>query len=239
MQNNLCKIVGFIKPTNILEFGFGTGHTAVRIAHENPVSEVTAIDERENMVAVGKDLAIKRKVNNVVFLGAEMVEYVSASTTDLSDYDFIYLLYNFHHIKDAPNAVDDKKKHYPKFDFLRKCYDSMSEDSFICIADLFLPSNDDDEIAALFTNRVAEGDASTFWSSLSSVEEQAISDARRVAEFCRRNEHEVGIKVRKREYEYPVTREWLKKAATKIGFRVFFDESVNSVGDAIVLLKKV
>jgi len=235
LQNNLCKIIKLVGTTSILELGFGTGHTAIRVANENPQSKVTVIDIRPKMVDVGKKLAAREKAENVSFAIGDMVEYVKSN---LNNFDFIYLLYNFHHIEDKADETNERGKNTYKYQFLRDCYDNMKVGAYICIAELFI-SNDESETEELFKDRILEGYASTFWNSLTTLDEEAISEARRSADFCKNNEHEIGIKVRKREHEYPVTREWLKRTAKQLRFREVLCENINVVGDAIMLFKKV
>ncbi len=234
LQRNLCKIISILKPVKIFEFGFGTGHTSVRIAKENPSSIVTAIDFRENMIEIGTRLAKRIGVSNVFFAKDDMLERVKH---DLSDFDFVFLLYNFHHIEDADNSTSENKKNSKKIEFLRNCYNNMKDGAYLCIADVFI-TNDETETRRLFEQRVAEGSASTFWGGLSSLDAESISEARRAADFCKRNEEQVGIKVLQRKYEYPITLKWLRNSALNTGFNEILSEEVNFVGDAIMLFRK-
>ena len=232
LQKNLCKIVSIIKPTSILEFGFGTGHTAVRIADENPNSTVEALDLREKMVVIAQGLASKMDVSNVCFSQGDMLKRVKSS---LARYDFIYLLYNFHHIPDKGNDLNELKT-----EFLRDCHYHMKTGAYLCIAELFIPSlGDKVQISRLFDNRVKEGHQSTFWSSLNSLDDEDVNYAKECAYFSERKERDVGIKVSNRQHEYLVTKHWLKTQLERLGFYTVLDEDVNVVGDAIMLFKKI
>jgi SAM-dependent methyltransferase len=231
LQRNLSKIVKIIEPKRMLELGFGTGHTSVRVAKENPQSRVTAIDLRKNMVAVGKELA-KRMDVSVDFSQGDMMKYVEQ---DMSDFDFIFLLYNFHHIPDE--TISGRRRESKKENFLRNCYNNMRSGTYLCIADLFV-SDETLDVIALFENRVQEGYSSTFWNRLISLDAEAISEAKRVADYCKRNEEQVGIKVQQRKLEYPISRTWLENAAKNIGFKKIISEEVDIVGDAVLLFEK-
>jgi len=234
LQDNLARIIKILKPTQILELGFGTGHSSVRIAKQNASSSITAIDLREKMLPIARALASRFQLTNINFEMGEMTHYVQQ---DLHKFDFIFLLYNFHHIPDSVNTQNEKKRNAGKLEFLRNCYNNMKDSAYLCIADLFIPNNDED-IKQLFEHRVNEGYASTFWNGLGSLGAEDISEARRAADFCKRNEEQVGIKVVNREHEFPITREWLKKSAREAGFAEVLNENINDVGDAIMLFQR-
>ncbi len=235
LQKNLCKIINILKPKEIFEFGFGTGHTSVRIAKENPELNVSAIDLREKMVDIGKELAKRMDVSNVSFWQADMMDVVQQ---DLSKYDFIFLLYNFHHIEDSTDNSTERKMNSKKLEFLRNLYDNMKEGAYLCVADIFIPTYDKNDINKLFKRRVDEGYRSTFWGGLVNLNGEAIIEAERAANFCAQNEREVGIKVVKRQHEYLITRNWLQTSAQETGFEEILNADVNVVGDAIMLFKK-
>jgi hypothetical protein len=174
------------------------------------------------------------EANNVSFQQGDMMTYAQG---DLSSFDFIFLLYNFHHIKDVKNETDERKANANKQEFLRNCYKNMKAGSYLCVADIFVPS-DNTEVAKLFARRIEEGYFSTFWNALTSLKKLEISSAQRTASYCRQNEHEIGLYVQEREHEYPITLTWLEECADKLGFAIILNEEVNVVGDAIVLIKK-
>jgi len=234
LQKNLCKIISIIKPSRILELGFGTGHTAFRVAKENPNIKIQALDWRQKMVEIATDLSEKLQINNVDFCKGDMKKRVKEN---LTEFDFIYLLYNFHHIEDS--SMPNTKRDDIKTEFLRDCFYHMKPNSYLCIAELFLPAENDKRLLDnLFESRVKEGHASTFWNDLKSLDKEAIRSAKETAQFCEGREENVGIKVANRNHEYLVTKNWLENQARRLGFIKIIDEDINTVGDAIMLFKK-
>ena len=50
MQDVISKLVGFVKPNYMIEFGSGSGATSIRLAKENPRTSVVAVDVREKLI---------------------------------------------------------------------------------------------------------------------------------------------------------------------------------------------
>ncbi len=65
-QKKLQVTQGYFKPDwSVLEFGCGTGSTA--IIHAPYVKQIRAIDISGNMIAIAKSKAEAQKINNVTF----------------------------------------------------------------------------------------------------------------------------------------------------------------------------
>ncbi|MBU7006858.1 class I SAM-dependent methyltransferase [Phosphitispora fastidiosa] len=231
LQSAVSKIVSLSKPKEILELGTGTGATAHRLAEENPECIIVSIDVREEMVQTAISIASDKGINNVKFLKADMVEYVR-NIQVLPE--LLILLYSFHHIMDP---IEEK------VGFLKTCLEKLPVGGRICIAETFLPGAKSEimieaETRRLWSSRIIEGYASTFWAALDGLSQDNISYAREIAVFSKNNELKAGELVVKRDDEFLVSMDWLCRTAIKTGFVVEIAEPCNSVGDGIVLILK-
>ena len=236
LQTNLLKLIDLIHPHQILELGFGGAQTAVRVAEENPSSIITVVNGDDDMIKLASQLKTQKKLNNINLNKIDARKFVN---NGLSDYDFIFLLYNFHHIPDVDKYKSDKEN------FLRNLYNNMKKGSYLCIADDFLPERCDESslegdeyLTSLYQQRAEEYKASTFWSFLRGVSLADVFAASEEAEQSKIRETESGVKVQMRDGEYLIKRGWLRERLERIGFSVVIDCNVNSIGDAILLLKK-
>ena len=235
LQNNLLKLIDLIKPHSILELGFGGAQTAVKLA-EHGIEKITVVNHDDDMIATAKSFIQSKNLKNIELKQKNAKDFVK---NDLTKFDFIFMLYNFHHIPD----LDAQRKQ--KIQFLRDCYDNMGDNTYLCIADDFLPekcSEDrletDRHLSALYTQRSEEYKASTFWSFLSGISPGDIFRATEESEQSRIRELESGVKVQTRDGEYLVKKSWLHDLCVEIGFSAIIDKAVNNIGDAILLLKK-
>ncbi|NLL56781.1 MAG: class I SAM-dependent methyltransferase [Clostridiales bacterium] len=231
LQQGLIKLIKITNSKKLLELGFGTGQTAITVA-KNVAAKITAVDMRQEMVGVGNNLAKENNVENIHFMSGDMTEFV---TNDLQNFDFIYMIYSFHHIEDPLQN---------KIVFLQNCYNNMSAGAYLCVGETFIAEvnamdGTDSGVLNFFEKRGAEGYASTFWKSLNGLSKDDIDYANEVASYCGQMEINAGKLVAIRNNEYLVKRSWLVNHAKKIGFEVVIDKQVNTIGDAIILLKKV
>jgi hypothetical protein len=235
LQKNISKLIKFISSEGkILELGFRTGRTAVKIANDNQKSKVVALCENEQVLEGAKAIAKKKALYNNMDFCEDKIDSFVARKEELREYDILYMLYSFHHIPD-----NEYGKHANKVMFLRNCFQNMKLNSFLCIADLFLLDNNNSFDKLFIDNRVNEGKASTFWNSLMGITKKEILAANEMANQCENKEnHILELKVNDRDQEYLVTLEWLKKQAEKAGFTTVINKNVNVVGDAIILFKK-
>jgi cyclopropane fatty-acyl-phospholipid synthase-like methyltransferase len=211
--------------------GSGTGKTTIRLAEEYPMTDIHGIDNRESVVDQSRSAASECDCSNATFETAEMAEYVD--TAD-SLPEFVALLHSFHHIPD-PLAE--------KINFLESCYTTVPAGGYICIGEAFLQTDArgpaaDRAVRRQWADRGLESYASTFWSALDGLSASDIEHAQEVGRFSRDHELEAGENVRTRDEEYLISREWLVEHARDVGFEVVLAEPVNSLGDAIVLLRK-
>jgi ubiquinone/menaquinone biosynthesis C-methylase UbiE len=69
-EKKLALTQQYLKPDmNVLEFGCGTGSTA--IVHAPYVKHVTATDFSQNMIAIAKQKAVDKNIQNITFECAE------------------------------------------------------------------------------------------------------------------------------------------------------------------------
>ena len=231
LQDTIVDLVAALDPDRVLEMGSGTGKTTIRLAEEQPTTEIRGIDNRESVIEHSRSAAAERDFSNVTFETAEMAEY--AQTAD-SLPELIVLLHSFHHIPDPLQQ---------KIDFLEDCYTTVPEGGHICIGETFLETDargpaGDRAVRTQWADRGLESYASTFWSALDGLSTTEIEHAQEVGRFSREHELEAGENVRTRDEEYLISKEWLVEHAREVGFEVVLAEPVNSLGDGIVLLQK-
>lgn len=229
LQNVVSKIIGFVEPKNVLEMGSALGTTTNLLAEQYTNVNFTGIDIRRDIVEEAIQLSKGR--SNVHFLTADMCEYAKRN---LYDYDLIFLLYSFHHILDP---LENKEI------FLEDCFKNMKANSYLLIAETFLPDGitvlkEDPSISKLFTYRSEEGYASTFWAALENISSDGISLAREVANVSRSEEWQAGLNVNIRKDEYLIEFSWLISQAEKHGFEVVIAEPVNSLMEKAILLRR-
>lgn len=229
LQNVVKKIIKLTNAHKVLELGSALGTTTLTVAKEYPNVVFCGSDIRADIVDQANKEA--KKYKNVSFMQADMCEHVASS--ELSEFDLVFLLYSFHHILDPLDK---------KIEFLKNCYANMKEGSYLLIAETFLPEdtetlNDSVQIRRLFEYRAAEGYASTFWAALSSL--NGIEYAQKVANVSSKEELEAGKLVNERNEEYLVKFSWLISAAKACGFKVVIAEPVNSIMEKALLLQKV
>lgn len=99
-EKKLALTKQFLKPEmNVLEFGCGTGSTA--ILHAPHVKHITATDFSQNMIAIAKQKAADKNIQNITFECAEI--------TDLDDqqeqYDVILGLNILHLLEDKEKTL--------------------------------------------------------------------------------------------------------------------------------------
>lgn len=231
LQDNVVKVVSHANPDTITEMGTGTGKTAVRLADEFPEAKVHGIDNRESVVDISRENANKLDLPNLTFETADMTDYV-AEVESLAE--MVVCLYSFHHIPDPLER---------KVEFLEHCYVTLPNGGHLCIAETFLTTDARDELArrevrSQWADRGLEGYASTFWAALDDIDQAAVEHAQEVGEYSREHELEAGDRVRERDDEYLISKQWFVDQADSIGFDVMIAEPVNALGDGIVLLRK-
>ncbi len=229
LQNVLNRIIELLQPKRILELGCAVGTTTFEV-WDNHNIPIDGVDMRQDVI----DIAISKieKGAHVNFHCADMSMFVD--NDNLKQWDFIYMLYSFHHIIDP---LCNKEQ------FLRLCYDNIKKGTTIAILETFLPQNSqmeikDNSVPQLFERRALEGYASVFWQALKGLDENSINETKKAAVFTANNEKMAGDLVYKRENEYLVTPDWVTQIANKIGYNVILCEPINSVGEHLILLKK-
>jgi len=230
LQQAALKVVSLSQPRKVLELGIGTGATAMEIARLNSDLRLLGVDNRQSMVTMAANKAKKEGLNNAFFEVGDMHDYGQKS----EDFDLIVMLYSFHHLLDPLSH---------KVSFLQDCFNHMRQGNRICVAEAFLPEASSDveqlsKIYELWSRRVHEGYASTFWASLSGLSDDAIEQSRRIGKFSFEYEKKAGDLVAIRDSEYLVSMSWLVDMVKSIGFKVLIAEPVNAMGDGLVLLEK-
>ena len=227
LQKNVIKLCKLANAKKVLELGSATGSTSFAISKELPKANVVGVDMRNDIIKIANELKEKEKIVNVQFVCNNFCDL-----DNYCDFDFIVMLYSFHHIEDPQEK---------KIEFLKNVYDAVKESTYLCIAETFLPvsyNSEVDSIKALWKERVIEGEASTFWESLNGLNIDNISFASEVGAFCGEYEGIAGDEVVERKTEFLVTDEFLCREAKNIGWNILINKACNSIGERIVLLKK-
>lgn len=228
IQECLINIVKFTDPKDIVELGSATGSSTFLVAEKFSDKTIVGYDFRQNIIDEAERL---NKYKNASFKCMDMVEFAK---TDIKA-DLVFMLHSFHHIVDPLEN---------KIEFLRNLYKNMKKNSYVCVMEAFIPENvelnDYDKILKLWELRSNEGYASTFWSAIKDKEltEDNIKMAESIANFSKENEYQAGVLVAKRDNEYLVHKSWLKNEAEKIGFKTILVQSINAIGEGVVLLQK-
>lgn len=228
IQECLVNIVKFTNPTQIVELGSATGSSTFLLAEKFANKNIIGYDFRRNIVEEAKRL---NKYYNASFLCMDMVDFAK---TDIKA-DLVFMLHSFHHIVDPLQN---------KIEFLNNLYKNMKKGSYVCVMEAFIPEDikldDKDKILKLWEIRSNEGYASTFWNVLKDKEftTENIKTAETISSFCKENEYAAGVLVAKRDNEYLVHKSWLKKQAEQIGFKTILVQSINAIGEGVVLLQK-
>lgn len=229
LQDALCTLITRVKPERVLELGCALGTTTFMLADKFPDIEFSGLDLRPDIVTKTNKQQENRDImgkENAAFIRADMLEF--AKSDELSGYDFVFMLYSFHHIEDP----QDKK-----VQFLRDMNQNMSKGAYLWIGETFLP-DDGTTIEELWTRRANEGYASTFWNSLKDYPRMPRETAYEAAETSYDEEYKAGKFVNNRDDEYLVTRKWAGQAVRDAGFEVVINEPVNAFEDGVIFVKK-
>ena len=227
LQQCVLKLCRLTNLKRILELGSATGSTSFVLAKANSDVNIVGIDMRPDIVNIAKELAKKSDIKNVEFIAEDFCSF-----DNFEAFDFIVMLYSFHHI------VDPEKN---KFNFLKKVYTQAKEGTYLCIAETFLPDEKNyksKRIRQLWDVRAKEGEYSTFWESLDGVDENSIKRSLEIGRFCGKYESIAGDEVIKRETEFLLTTGKLCDMAKKCGWKLIINKACNTIGENIVLLKK-
>jgi ubiquinone/menaquinone biosynthesis C-methylase UbiE len=99
-QRKLAETQSFFTPTmRMLEFGCGTGTTAVH--HAPHVQHIDAIDISENMLEIGRGKASEAEIDNITFTRATLAEF----NADNASYDVVLSLNVIHLLPDRQAAI--------------------------------------------------------------------------------------------------------------------------------------
>ena len=227
MQNMVSKLVSFIKPQYMVEFGSGSGATSIRLAKENPQTSIVAVDLREKMVGIGADKSSKNKIKNVTFVNGDLTKL---GNFNLKNASLILMMYSFRYIADPVQN---------KYDFLKDLYDHMSKGSYVIIGETFIDENASKQtIRKQLEDRYYNNSKDIYWANLKGLSKEDVMNALTIQSKHRettKEQIELGVN---RDGIYYISREWMFENAPKIGFEIVLGERLNSLSDTIFVLKK-
>ena len=227
MQNTVSKLVSFVKPQYMIEFGSGNGATSLRLAKENPKTSIVAVDLREKMIGLSKEKLFQNRVSNVTFINNDLT---NLENYNLGNANLILMMYSFKYIADP----DSKKEN-----FLKDLYSRMREGAYLIIGDTFLEEGaTKEDVKRQLEDRYYNNSKDVFWNNLKGLSEEDIKyafDVQTINRMHTKDQVKFGVD---RDGVYYVSREWLKKTAKKVGFKVLLGDRLNSLSDTIFVLQK-
>lgn len=227
MQNRISKLVSFVKPEYLIEFGSGSGATSIRLAKENPRTSIVAVDLREKMVGLGKDKSKKNRIKNVTFVNGDLTKL---GNYNLKNCNLVLLAYSFKYIQDPIET---------KYNFLADLYKRMQKGAYLIIGDTFIDDKASKEyIKQKIQDRYYDGSKDAFWNNLNGLADDDVKFALDAQELSRKHTQEQVERGVNRDGVYYVSREWLRESATKIGFKVVLGERLDSLSDMLFVMVK-
>lgn len=230
MQNQISAFIKSVLPSYVIEFGSGSGNTAMRLATENKTLSYVAVDNREELMRFCQNDKTRKSISNLTFISGDLTQL---DTFNLINVDVILLVYSFNYIKDP---VQTKEQ------FLRTLHKKMKKGARLVIGDWFLNDTktfDKENITTLYNARIEEGAHSIFWQELDgdvATKEQKLAQTK--LQTYKDTQKELLKHIIKREQLFPVSKKWLLKTVADIGFKVELQQDINNINDAVIVLKK-
>lgn len=229
VQDAVSKLVKFVSPRYMVELGCGNGNTAVRLAMENPMTSIVAMELVRERVDTGAISAKKKRIRNVAFVQGD---FTDLSNLNLQNTELVMMVYSFAWITDPLKN---------KVDFLKGLYDHLAQGAYLLIADTFLLSKDGEkkkQLEQLFAIRKKEAKEVSFWNSIYGLDLDSLAKAEMVSNEAVKNEDAILGDASSRESRCFIDRRWLVSKAEAVGFDVVLSRDVNALNDGIVLLRK-
>ncbi len=240
LQDKVVRLANPQPGNLVLELGAGVGHTALALAKKCEDAHVIAIENRPEVIKIGKSIAKREGASNIEFKYCDMRGIGDLLKKEKLNPDIVVFLYSFHHI---PHPIERKKK--------------VAEDLFalakpgakVIIGDSVVPISAEDRD---YENRVLEQERlrpriaylTVFWEEYLKAREKgkAHKDALKLAKKCATKskalEELAGKKLAEQDGEYPVTLEELRTIWQEAGFRILLCEEINVIGEAILFCVK-
>ena len=229
LQDALVTCIRRMKPKRVIELGCALGTTTFMLADMFPDIEFGGLDMRRDVVSKANQMQERRDRagrDNASFISSDMMEFVRSD--EIGGYDFVYMLYSFHHITDPQEN---------KVKFLHDLYWNMAPKACLWIGETFLPENGM-TVDELWRIRAIEGHTSTFWNCLKKEPEMPREKAMEMAGVSHDEELMAGALVDKRDNEYLIERSWAATAVRDAGFEICLNDAVNAIGDGVILAEK-
>ena len=224
MQDVISKLVGFVKPNYMIEFGSGSGATSIRLGKENPRTSIVAVDVREKLIEQSAKL---NKYRNITFVHGDLTKL---NNFNLKNCNLILLMYSFKYIEDPDTN---------KFNFLKELYEKMQKGAYIIIGDTFIDNKPTKEnIKQQFENIYYNSSKDAYWNCLSGLSDEQVNFALELQNQTREKTKEQVKYACARDGIYPVTRDWMFENAKKIGFKIVIGERTNNLNDTVFVLQK-
>ncbi len=224
MQNTISKLVGFVKPNYMIEFGSGSGSTSLRLAKENPRTSIVAVDVREKLI---QQNIKKNRARNVTFVSGDLTKL---DNFNLKNCNLVLLMYSFKYIQDP----DDNK-----FNFLSNLYKKMQKGAYLIIGDTFTENDATaEQVKKQFEDIYYNSSKDAFWNYLQGLSDAQVKEA---LDLQNKTREKTKLQVElayKRDGVYPVSRKWMFNAIEQIGFKIVLGERTDNLNDTIFVLQK-
>ena len=227
LQDAVSKLVNIVSPMYMVELGCGNGNTTVRLALENPMTSIVALEMMQERFDKSSISATNRKIRNITFIQGDFTQF---KNFNLRNAELVVMVYSFAWV------LDDIKER-----FLKELYKELSPNAYVLIADTFLHNREGSsakQLQELFHAREKESKGEAFWNNLESLAPEDIAKAQNFIEWAEANEGEIYKDARERTERCFVSKNWLASVAKKVGFNVVLSEYVNGINDGIILLQK-
>ena len=227
MQNTISKLVKFVRPQYMIDFGSGSGATSIRLARENSNASIVAVDLREKMVGLAKDKVSKGSVRNVTFVNGDLT---NLKNYNLSNANLILMMYSFKYIADPLEN---------KINFLTDLYNRMQPGAYLIIGETFIEEGaTKKQIEEQFEDTFYNNSKDIFWNSLQGLTDDDVKKCFDIQALNREHTRQQVKAAVERDGVYYVSREWLTDVAKQIGFKIILGERLNSLSDAIFVMTK-
>lgn len=227
LQNQVSKLVGFVRPNYLIEFGSGSGATSIRLARENPHTSIVAVDLREKLVGDSAELVKKKRIRNVTFVNADLTKL---DNFNLKNCNLILMLFSFKYITDPLKN---------KVSFLTELYGKMQKGAYVIIADTFIDNDATKQnVKKQFEQVFYNSSKDSYWKNLNGISEEEINKTLHLQSEIREYTKQQAEIFASRDGVYPVSIDWMFSTLQNIGYKIVIGEKLNSVNDAIFLLQK-
>ncbi len=236
LQDKVIRLLAPDPGRLILELGSGVGATAIALAKCYRDSHIIGVENRREVIKIAEERRRGEGLKNLEFVELDMERIADFLREKELRPDAAVFVYSFHHIQDP---IERKKQ------LARDLFSLMNSGGKVIVGEGIVPVPGGHKE---YYSRVLEQERerpervylTIFWEEyLRALEggmshKKALEVARVMAKRAKKLERLAGIKLAKREGEYPLTLSELEEVWKDAGFKILVSERVNTIGEAIV-----